>query len=76
MQPSVSLPGTFEADDVNSMQLHTTPPASRATQAAGWWVPGGIPVWEGGFFAPRILGQTFGFALLPTESIGAKNGFA
>ena len=35
MQPSISLPGTFEADDVNSMQLHTPPPAPRATQAAG-----------------------------------------
>jgi hypothetical protein len=54
MQPSSSLPGTFEADDVNSMQLHPPPPRSPGHAGLqGWWLPGGIPVWERGLFGSK-----------------------
>ena len=75
MQPSSSLRGTFEADDVNSMQLHT--PHPRIAGHAGLQ---GYPFGKGTFLFRRVsqqfLGRTFGFALLLTESIGAKNRFA
>jgi hypothetical protein len=80
MQPSSSLRGTFAPDDVNPMHPHTPPPHRGPCRLAR------VDRFRAGYqfgkrtFAPSrlpgFLGRTFGFALLLTESIGAKNGFA